>query len=87
MAELLHPATGQEAAPAPVDGSAGLSYFADWPHVCALLWYPLHQTRCGTARCTACAPAMMASAQVAHCTVHATPRFCSKPLVSGILAF
>ena len=42
----------------------GLSTFADWPHICHLLWYPYHQEKCGESRCLACAPAMMASAQV-----------------------
>ena len=44
----------------------GLSYFADWPNVCHLLWYPYHLEKCGEARCMACAPAMMASAQVSN---------------------
>ena len=50
--------------PEPVLQSDGLSYFADWPHVCKLLWYPYQAEKCGEARCLACAPAMMASAQV-----------------------
>ena len=52
--------------PEPVLQSDGLSYFADWPHVCKLLWYPYQAEKCGEARCLACAPAMMASAQVSH---------------------
>jgi len=41
-----------------------LSYFAQWPIVCKALWYPYDAGKCRSARCMACAPAMMASAQV-----------------------
>ena len=43
---------------------ASLSYFAQWPNICKMLWFPYHTEKCGEARCMACAPAMMASAQV-----------------------
>ena len=42
----------------------GLSQLAEWPNVCALLWYPYQAEKCGEAKCLACSPAMMASAQV-----------------------
>ena len=58
------PETPEPEVPEPVLQSDGLSYFADWPHVCKLLWYPYQAEKCGEARCLACAPAMMASAQV-----------------------
>ena len=58
------PESPEPEVPEPVLQSDGLSYFADWPHVCSLLWYPYQAEKCGEARCTACAPAMMASAQV-----------------------
>ena len=60
------PETPEPEVPEPVLQSDGLSYFADWPHVCALLWYPYQAEKCGEARCLACAPAMMASAQVSN---------------------
>ena len=41
-----------------------LSFFAKWPLVCKALWYPYDSEKCRSARCMACAPAMMASAQV-----------------------
>jgi len=41
-----------------------ISFFAKWPLVCKALWYPYDSEKCRTARCMACAPAMMASAQV-----------------------
>ena len=63
------PETPEPEVPEPVLQSDGLSYFADWPHVCALLWYPYQAEKCGEARCLACAPAMMASAQVSDQTV------------------
>ena len=34
------PETPEPEVPEPVLQSDGLSYFADWPHVCSLLWYP-----------------------------------------------
>ena len=50
--------------PSSMEIDGGLSYFAEWPHICKLLWFPYHTERCGESRCMACAPAMMASAQV-----------------------
>jgi len=46
------------------EDDSNLSYFHKWPAVCTILWYPYHEEKCQSARCMACAPAMMASAQV-----------------------
>ena len=54
----------------------GLSHFAEWPHICRMLWYPYHREKCGEARCLACAPAMMASAQVCRLTEGRVTRQC-----------
>ena len=54
----------------------GLSHFAEWPNICQLLWYPYHGEKCGEARCLACAPAMMASAQVCRLTEGRVTRGC-----------
>ena len=54
----------------------GLSQFAEWPHICRMLWYPYQREKCGEARCLACAPAMMASAQVCRLTEGRVTRQC-----------
>ena len=54
----------------------GLSHFAEWPHICRMLWYPYHREKCGEARCLACAPAMMAFAQVCRLTEGRVTRLC-----------
>ena len=61
----------------------GLSYFAEWPNVCHMIWYPYHKEKCGEARCLACAPAMMASAQVCRQTEGRVTSNCIKQTLKG----
>ena len=61
----------------------GLSYFAEWPNVCHMIWYPYHKEKCGEARCLACAPAMMASAQVCRQTEGRVTSNCIKQMLRG----
>lgn len=61
----------------------GLSYFAGWPSLCKLLWYPYHEERCGKARCVACAPALMASAQVCRMKGGQVTSRCLEQTVGG----
>ena len=61
----------------------GLSYFAEWPNVCHMIWYPYHKEKCGEARCLACAPAMMASAQVCRQTEGRVTSDCIKQTLKG----
>jgi len=60
------PVPGIKPTEAPVDkpDPEEPSFFAKWPLVCKALWYPYDSEKCRSARCMACAPAMMASAQV-----------------------
>merc|ERR1712129_628461 len=62
---LQDPQPEEEETPAPeASVDSELSYFAKWPLICKALWYPYDSEKCRSARCMACAPAMMASAQV-----------------------
>ena len=82
--ELLPgPATPAPTTTRPPVGGDGLSYFAEWPNVCALLWYPYHQEKCGEARCLACAPAMMASARACRQTEGRVTRACIQRTLQG----
>ena len=82
--ELLPgPATPATTTTRPPVGGDGLSYFAEWPNVCALLWYPYHQEKCGEARCLACAPAMMASARACRQTEGRVTRACIQRTLQG----
>merc|ERR1712242_149529 len=54
-----------------------------WNKICKVIWWPYHDEHCNSMRCTACAPTIMASAQVCKKTMGRVSSRCLADVMGG----